>query len=111
MEEVSGNDEDYSGGNVWLPVAETTPLTMSGLFKDGARVSGAKTTSADQELSEAQAEIKALRLFERLREKDVEEVKTNSLLSPDCRGLVHFFYYRCGPQTADVLPLKKQTAP
>ncbi|KAJ0681557.1 hypothetical protein HanPI659440_Chr16g0637331 [Helianthus annuus] len=46
MEEVSGDDEDYNSGNVRLPVAETTPLTVSGSFKDGARVSGAKTTTA-----------------------------------------------------------------
>ncbi|MFS8017664.1 putative microtubule-associated protein [Helianthus anomalus] len=110
MEEVSGDGGDYSGGNVRPPVAETTPLTVSGSFKDGARVSGApnrrrssrrpsldtddfinllhgsdpvkvelnrlenEVRDKDRELSEAQAEIKALRLSERLREKAVEEL-------------------------------------
>lgn len=101
---------EYSSGNVRPPMAETTPLTVSGSFKDGGRVSG--TTSRrrssrrpsldtdefmnllhgsdpvklelnrlenevrdkDRELSEAQAEIKALKLSERLREKAVEEL-------------------------------------
>jgi hypothetical protein len=35
----------------------------------------------DRELSEAQAEIKALRHSERLREKAVEEVMSNFLLA------------------------------
>ncbi|KAI3825407.1 hypothetical protein L1987_06890 [Smallanthus sonchifolius] len=101
---------DYSGGNARPPVAETTPLTVSGSFKEGGRVSGMTTRrrssrrpsldtddlinllhgsdpvklelnrlenevrDKDRELSEAQAEIKALKLSERLREKAVEEL-------------------------------------
>lgn len=38
----------------------------------------------DRELSEAQAEIKALRLSERLREKAVEEVTTNFSIIVNC---------------------------
>lgn len=45
MEDVTEMpDGEYSGGggggNVRPPMAETTPLTVSGSFKDGARVSG-----------------------------------------------------------------------
>ncbi|KAK9064666.1 hypothetical protein SSX86_016048 [Deinandra increscens subsp. villosa] len=101
---------DYSGGNARRPVAETTPLTVSGSFKEGGRGSGVparrrssrrpsldtdefmnllhgsdpvklelnrlenEVRDKDRELSEAQAEIKALRLSERLREKAVEEL-------------------------------------
>ncbi|KAF5757358.1 putative microtubule-associated protein [Helianthus annuus] len=104
---------DYTaGGNVWPPAGETTPLTVTGSYKDGGTGKGSGTSSRrrgtvrpsldaddlinllhgsdpvkvelnrlenevrdkDRELSEAQAEIKALRLSERLREKAVEEV-------------------------------------
>ncbi|XP_024987728.1 microtubule-associated protein 70-2-like [Cynara cardunculus var. scolymus] len=104
---------EYNGGNVRPPTGETTPLTVSGSFKDGGGGGrGSGTTSRrrpmvrpsldadefinllhgsdpvklelnrlenevrdkDRELSESQAEIKALRLSERLREKAVEEL-------------------------------------
>lgn len=104
---------EYNGGNVRPPTGDTTPLTVSGSFKDGGGGGrGSGTTSRrrgtvrpsldadelinllhgsdpvklelnrlenevrdkDRELSESQAEIKALRLSERLREKAVEEV-------------------------------------
>ncbi|KAM0033731.1 putative microtubule-associated protein [Helianthus debilis subsp. tardiflorus] len=104
---------DYTGrGNVCPPAGETTPLTVTGSYKDGGtgKRSGASSRrrgtvrpsldaddlinllhgsdpvkvelnrlenevrDKDRKLSEAQAEIKALRLSERLREKAVEEV-------------------------------------
>ncbi|KAI3503722.1 hypothetical protein L1887_32171 [Cichorium endivia] len=102
---------EYSGGNVRPPMAEVTPMTVSGSFKEGGgRGSGLtsrrrssrrpsldtddfinllhgsdpvklelnrlenEVRDKDRELSEAQAEIKALRLSERLREKAVEEL-------------------------------------
>ncbi|CAH1416699.1 unnamed protein product [Lactuca virosa] len=105
---------EYNGGNVRPPTSDTTPLTVSGSFKDwgggGGRGSGSSSRrrgtvrpsldadefinllhgsdpvkvelnrlenevrDKDRELSESQAEIKALRLSERLREKAVEEL-------------------------------------
>ncbi|KAI7727789.1 hypothetical protein M8C21_016229 [Ambrosia artemisiifolia] len=92
--------------NVWPPVSETTPLTVTG-GKGSGTASRRRVTvrpsldsaddlihllhgsdpvkvelnrlenevrDKDRELSEAQAEIKALRLSERLREKAVEEI-------------------------------------
>ncbi|CAI9277307.1 unnamed protein product [Lactuca saligna] len=102
---------EYSGGNVRPPMAETTPLTVSGSFREGGGRGSGMTSrrrssrrpsldtddfinllhgsdpvklelnrlenevrDKDRELSEAQAEIKALKLSERLREKAVEEL-------------------------------------
>ncbi|KAJ0888729.1 putative microtubule-associated protein [Helianthus annuus] len=81
------------------PAGETMPLTVTGSYKDGGtgKRSGASSRRRgtvrpsldaddlinllhgsdpvkDRDLSEAHAEIKALRLSERLREKAVEEV-------------------------------------
>ncbi|KAI7748971.1 hypothetical protein M8C21_033888 [Ambrosia artemisiifolia] len=91
----------YNGGNVRLPSSETTPLAVSGGRGSGAtsrrratvrpsldsdevinllhgsdpvKVELNRLENEDRELSEAQAEIKALRLSERLREKAVEEL-------------------------------------
>ncbi|KAI7749651.1 hypothetical protein M8C21_010527, partial [Ambrosia artemisiifolia] len=76
-------------GNVWPPVSETTPLTVTGdkgsgtgsrrratvrQSSDSADRLENEVRDKDRELSEAQAKIKALRLSERLREKVVEEV-------------------------------------
>lgn len=47
----------------------------------------------DRELSEAQAEIKALRLSERLREKAVEEVTANFF---SCCSFLLFFVVLIG---------------
>ncbi|KAK1423195.1 hypothetical protein QVD17_18490 [Tagetes erecta] len=109
MEEV-GTAEILHDGNVRPPVAEMTPLTVSGSFKEGGKSSGVnnrrrssrrpsldtddfinllhgsdpvkvelnrlenEVRDKDRELNEAQAEIKALKLSERLREKAVEEL-------------------------------------
>ncbi|XP_071696133.1 microtubule-associated protein 70-1-like [Rutidosis leptorrhynchoides] len=110
MPEMLNGGEYSGGGNARPPMAETTPLTYSGSFKDGGRVSGLtsrrrssrkpsldtddfmnmlhgsdpvrveltrlenEVRDKDRELNEAQAEIKALKLSERLREKAVEEL-------------------------------------
>ncbi|KAL4575927.1 hypothetical protein LXL04_012014 [Taraxacum kok-saghyz] len=113
------NRGEYNGDNVRLPTGDTTPLTVSGYFKDGGggrRSSGTgsrrrgtgrrpsldaddfinlvhgsdlvkvelnrlenEVRDKDRELSESQAEIKELRLSERLREKAVEEVLFSEL--------------------------------
>ncbi|TQD70925.1 hypothetical protein C1H46_043534 [Malus baccata] len=82
MEEFSGDGgltpmTDYSNGPVHGTTPTPPPLTVSGSFKEGkssSRRRGFRKPNKDRELGEAQAQIKALKLSDRAREKACEEL-------------------------------------